>query len=119
MKKTTMSLLLLMLASVSPVAAADPWKDESGKGRHGREYKEEFWDGHCKVERKWKKGEYKEKRKCERPQRHYSDYRYDERRYERPVVQQRYYAPDSNYYPDYDGYRRSDPEVRIDVRVQQ
>ena len=30
---------------------------------HG--HKEEYWDGHCKVERKWKKnGEYKEKRKC-------------------------------------------------------
>lgn len=32
---------------------------------HKREHKEEYWDGHCKVERKWKSnGEYKEKRKC-------------------------------------------------------
>ena len=32
---------------------------------HKREHKEEYWDGQCKVERKWKKnGEYKEKRKC-------------------------------------------------------
>ncbi|MFL5021368.1 MAG: hypothetical protein ACJ8DW_03830 [Microvirga sp.] len=49
-------------------AAADPYKDESGHGkrRHGgREYKEAFWDGRCKVERKWERnGEYKEERKC-------------------------------------------------------
>jgi hypothetical protein len=61
-------------------ASADPWKDESGKGRwrgayeqyddyYGRgwveERKEKFRtaDG-CKVERKWKKGEYEEKVKC-------------------------------------------------------
>ncbi|AIJ47815.1 membrane lipoprotein, cell wall extensin motif protein [Comamonas testosteroni TK102] len=32
---------------------------------HKREHKEEYWDGQCKVERKWKSnGEYKEKRKC-------------------------------------------------------
>ena len=32
---------------------------------HKREHKEEYWDGQCKIERKWKKnGEYKEKRKC-------------------------------------------------------
>lgn len=32
---------------------------------HKRDYKEEYWDGQCKVERKWRKnGEYKEKRKC-------------------------------------------------------
>lgn len=60
-------------------AAADPDKDESGnrryyddrEERHHRDYgkrfkgKEEFWDGNCKVERKWEKsGEYKEERKC-------------------------------------------------------
>jgi len=46
---------------------ADPHKDESGHGkRHGkREHKEEYWDGNCKVERKWKgNGDYKEERKC-------------------------------------------------------
>ena len=32
---------------------------------HKRDHKEEYWDGQCKVERKWKdNGEYKEKRKC-------------------------------------------------------
>jgi hypothetical protein len=55
-------------------AAADPHKDESGhghgRGKHGkhagREYKEKYWDGNCKVERKFgKNGEYKEERKCQ------------------------------------------------------
>lgn len=66
-------------------ALADPDKDESGKRsyRHHDRYgdegwhrgkraeaKEEFWDGNCKVERKWEKnGEYKEERKCRGPQR--------------------------------------------------
>lgn len=27
-------------------------------------YEEEYWDGHCKVERKWQRGGYKEERKC-------------------------------------------------------
>lgn len=113
MKKPAISLLLLALASVSSVAMADPWKD----GRHGREYKQEYWDGNCKVEQKWKKGEYKEKRKCKRPDRHYSDRRYDDRYDERPVVQERYYPANSNYYPDYDRHDRRDPQVNIDVRI--
>jgi hypothetical protein len=58
-------------------ASADPWKDESGKGRwrggyygeprghYAREYKEEFRQGGCKIERKWERsGEYKEEIKC-------------------------------------------------------
>lgn len=36
-----------------------------GHKKHG--HKEEFWDGNCKVERKWKHGEYEEKRKCHAP----------------------------------------------------
>lgn len=48
---------------------ADPHKDEGGHGRKGRhgghEHKEEYWEGKCKVERKWKKnGEFKEERNC-------------------------------------------------------
>ncbi|MFC0250784.1 hypothetical protein [Massilia consociata] len=126
MKKPAVSLLLVLLASASSVALADPWKDESGKGRHGerREHKQEFWDGNCKVERKWEKnGGYKEERKCKGPRRDYSDRRYQDRHYqdrhdERPVVHQRSYAPNSYYYPAprYDGRA---PEVRIDVRVRQ
>ena len=50
--------LLLPLALVG--FSATSWAHDH---RHG--HKEEYWDGHCKVERKWKKnGEYKEKRKC-------------------------------------------------------
>ncbi len=42
-----------LVLALSQAATADPDKDESGKGRGGkREYKEEFWDGACKVERK-------------------------------------------------------------------
>ena len=124
MKKPLASLLLIALASASSAAMADPWKDESGKGRHGREYKQEYWDGNCKVEQKWKKGEYKEERKCKRPDRHYSDRRYDDRRYDdhrydRPVVQQRYYPANSNYYPDYNRYDEREPQVNIDVRIRQ
>lgn len=63
------SLLVLALAAALPLSvSADPDKDESGHGkrRHGREYKETYWDGRCKVERKWDKhGSYKEKRKCQ------------------------------------------------------
>ena len=52
--------------------SADSWKDEIGKGRwrgdYGwgdseRKFKYRTADG-CKVERKWKKGEYEEKVKC-------------------------------------------------------
>ncbi len=67
------------LACAGP-AAADPWKDESGKGRwrggyerHGygsdwdrprdRKMKYRTADG-CEIERKWKKGGYEEKVKC-------------------------------------------------------
>jgi hypothetical protein len=78
----------LALALSGGAAMADPWKDESGKGkwrggnggyeRYGgyegrggygrgwdddRKMKMRTADG-CEVERKWKKGEYEEKVKC-------------------------------------------------------
>lgn len=55
------SLLVIAVAAALPLSvSADP-----DKRRHGREHKEEYWDGRCKVERKWDKhGSYKEKRKC-------------------------------------------------------
>jgi hypothetical protein len=71
--------ILAAMALLSAQAMADPWKDESGHGKRGeyadrdydrryaydREHKEEFWDGNCKVERKWERnGDYKEERKC-------------------------------------------------------
>ncbi|MDX3905561.1 MAG: hypothetical protein QHC78_07715 [Pigmentiphaga sp.] len=62
-------LVPLALGLGAAQAHADPWKDESGHGYRGkykgREYKEEYWDGPCRIERKWKgNGEYKEERKC-------------------------------------------------------
>jgi hypothetical protein len=71
MKNILLSIAALGLVAVSSSAAADPWKDESSHGRHGKhghEYKEEYWDGNCKVERKFKgNGDYKEERKCKGP----------------------------------------------------
>jgi hypothetical protein len=73
MKKILFILFVLTYyPAVSPVFA-DPDKDESGHGRrgyggyrdYGGEHKEEYWEGGCKVERKWEgSGEYKEERKC-------------------------------------------------------
>jgi hypothetical protein len=70
-------LSIVAVALISGPALADPWKDESGKGRWGydrggyraynyhREYKQEFYRGPCKIERKWgRNGEYKEETKC-------------------------------------------------------
>ncbi|MCA6117067.1 hypothetical protein J6524_19630 [Bradyrhizobium sp. WSM 1738] len=76
----------LFLAGISALlllgtpASADPWKDESGHGRwkhergyraygyergYDRDYKQEFYRGPCKIERKWERnGEYKEETKC-------------------------------------------------------
>ncbi|BDT58139.1 hypothetical protein MasN3_16330 [Massilia varians] len=120
MKKSATSLLLLALVSLSSAAMADPWKG----GRHSREHKQTYWDGYCKVEQKWKKGEYKEKRKCKRPDARYAERRYDDRRYrehdvERPVVYQGYYPVNSYYYPDDGRHARRDPQVNIDIRIRQ
>jgi ABC-type glutathione transport system ATPase component len=57
-------LLLPALMGVVPAACAD--QDEV-QGRHYKKgaYKEEYWDGHCRIQRSWKaNGEYKEKRRC-------------------------------------------------------
>jgi hypothetical protein len=58
-----LALSTAALMSLAPMAAeAD---SDRHHHRHGREYKEKYWDGACKVERKWKRnGEYTEKRKC-------------------------------------------------------
>lgn len=66
--------LVTIAACLALPAVADPYKDESGKGYYkgdrrgykGGEHKEKYWDGNCKVERKWEKnGKYKEERECE------------------------------------------------------
>ncbi|ASY61666.1 conserved hypothetical signal peptide protein [Sinorhizobium sojae CCBAU 05684] len=85
----TIGTIFAVLATVAGqvgTAAADPWKDESGRGgwlpryeeRPGRYYrerryqqadKEEYRRGNCKIERKWDKDEYKEEIKCKRGRR--------------------------------------------------
>jgi len=70
-------LVIVTLSLLASPCFADPWKDESGKGRlsydrgpyraynYDREYKQEYYRGPCKIERKWgKHGEYKEETKC-------------------------------------------------------
>jgi surface antigen len=71
MRKVALTILAAAtLLTWTGVAGADPDKDESGHGRRygrgeAREYKEEFRDGNCKIERKWEKnGDYKEEVKC-------------------------------------------------------
>lgn len=65
MKLIHTPLLAALLLTPFSFALADRDKDESGHGKHRHSYKEEYWDGHCKVERKFKSnGDYKEERKC-------------------------------------------------------
>ena len=64
--RRTSSLLTLSAAALISLA---PLAVEAGDKHHhrhkGGEYKEKYWDGACKVERKWKRnGDYSEKRKC-------------------------------------------------------
>lgn len=55
-------LLACALTSLSFTAAADHWHGGNDRGHKG---KYEYWDGHCKVKREFKKnGRYKEKRDC-------------------------------------------------------
>jgi hypothetical protein len=98
-----MAVLSITLVGWAGIAAADPWKDESGKGRwrggyergddgwrergygyyrkdrrERHAYKEEYRRGGCKIERKWDGDEYKEEVKCKRGWRPpvYGYYRY-------------------------------------------
>ena len=67
MKRIATQLLAACTAfSFAAPVLADPHKHQGGHGRHKHsQYKEEYWDGHCKVERKHdKRGNYKEERKC-------------------------------------------------------
>lgn len=58
-------LALLSLCIPAAFALAPSASQAHDHHHHKRDYKEEYWDGQCKVERKWKgNGEYKEKRKC-------------------------------------------------------
>ncbi|HZY19256.1 MAG TPA: glycine zipper 2TM domain-containing protein [Ramlibacter sp.] len=58
--------IVTTLAAVQPALAHDDdHHDHHRHGHHGKHKdKEKYWDGNCLVERKWKHGEYEEKRKC-------------------------------------------------------
>jgi surface antigen len=70
MYRKPISLAALAATLVLPLAAlADhDHDDEHGHGRGHGKHKEKYWDGNCEVERKWKHGEWEEKRKCRAPQ---------------------------------------------------
>jgi surface antigen len=66
-------IVLTALAAfcAAPAAFAHPDHDDHGHGKghawgHDK-HKEVFWDGDCKVERKWKHGAMEEKRTCRAP----------------------------------------------------
>lgn len=60
-----LTLSAAALISLAPLAAEAGDKHHHHHRHKGGEYKEQYWDGACKVERKWKRnGEYREKRKC-------------------------------------------------------
>ncbi|WP_346836966.1 glycine zipper 2TM domain-containing protein [Microbulbifer sp. SAOS-129_SWC] len=77
MKSAHVIASLLIACSLAGVVHADPpegrgWKKHRHHDRHHDRYqaREEYWDGNCKVERKWKhNGDYTEERHC------HNDYR--------------------------------------------
>jgi surface antigen len=71
------ALLALATFCAATGAALAGSDDDERDHRRSREHKEEFWDGHCKVEREWEDGKYKEERECEGD---------DHRRHARPAV---------------------------------
>ncbi|OON60877.1 hypothetical protein B0920_18200 [Massilia sp. KIM] len=82
MKRIALTLLPALLLAIQAPASAHGRHGHGHHGHHGHGYKETYWDGHCKVERKYKHGGYKEKRKCRAPSYAYYD---DGYRYREPV----------------------------------
>ncbi|SDJ60173.1 glycine zipper 2TM domain-containing protein [Microbulbifer yueqingensis] len=105
MKKLALLTSLLLCGSLSAAVFAEPpegrgWKKHKHKHEHYAA-KEEYWDGNCKVERKWKRnGDYEEERKC-RGDRYYDDH--EHRRVDvvvlPPWFDQR--APEPEYRPEW------------------
>ncbi|WP_082859200.1 glycine zipper 2TM domain-containing protein [Microbulbifer sp. Q7] len=68
MKLMTTALAALICGTLSISAFAEPPEGRGWKKHKQKHYKEEYWDGNCKVERKWKRnGDYKEERTCRAP----------------------------------------------------
>jgi surface antigen len=69
MKNVVENFVAVALAATALTCMSAALADDDDRGKHRErraERKEEFWDGNCKVERKWEKnGNYKEERKCE------------------------------------------------------
>jgi hypothetical protein len=64
MRTRAIFVVLLVVGIVGP-ALGDDWKDKSGQGRWWRgEWKEEFWDGPCRVKLEAKRREFKREVKC-------------------------------------------------------
>jgi len=78
------ALATLTLTCVPLAAMADHDDRHRHRHHHHGEYKDKYWDGQCKVERKWKKnGRYEEKRKC-RPSYAYPQAAYPQPHYVAP-----------------------------------
>ena len=69
MIRKPVQLAALAATLVLPFAARADHDHGHGHGHgHGHDkHKETYWDGNCKVERKWKHGEMEEKRTCKAP----------------------------------------------------
>ncbi|MBB5211198.1 glycine zipper 2TM domain-containing protein [Microbulbifer hydrolyticus] len=105
MKYLTTAIAALLCGTLSAGLYAEPpegrgWKKH--KKHHKHEYKEEYWDGNCKVERKWKRnGDYEEERKC-KARRDYGHHHHD--RGTRVVVLPPWFdqrAPEPEYRPEW------------------
>lgn len=108
MKTFTTVIAALLCGSLSMALYADPPEGRGWKkhGKHDRyEYKEEYWDGNCKVERKWERdGDYKEERKCKRPRRYADNYHHHHEQPVRVVVLPPWFnqqAPEPEYRPEW------------------
>lgn len=59
------AILTAVALTFAAPALAVPWKNESGHKHRRGEWKHEYRDGDCKVERKWKRnGKYEEEIEC-------------------------------------------------------
>ncbi len=71
LRRSPLLLATLMVLVSAPAFADEDDHDHHHKGKGHQKHhkhKEEFWDGDCKVKRKWEKdGDFKEERKCKAP----------------------------------------------------